>query len=91
MENVIVTVSRIDINAAPELDKQINEMIAASEGDIVVDMDATTYICSVGLRAFMSGTKKLRAKGRKLIIKNVKPQVMEVFEVTGFAGIMTFQ
>lgn len=91
MENIIVTGNRIDAVATPELDKQLSEMIAQAETDIYVDMDSTTYICSVGLRTFMTATKKMRAKQKRLILKNVKPQVMEVFEVTGFSGILNFE
>ena len=56
-----------------------------------IDMEETEYICSVGLRVLIGTQKKLRDKTCKFIIRNVKPDIMEIFKVTGFTGILTIE
>lgn len=91
MEKIIKTAQRIDAMAVKDFEAEMNEAVNIEDVALVVDMDDTVYICSSGLRIFLSTQKKLRAKGCSMIIKNVKPQIMEIFEVTGFSGILTFE
>jgi len=35
--------------------------------------------------------KKANALKGKMVIKNVKPEIQEVFEMTGFSGILTIE
>ncbi len=59
------------------------------ETELTVDMEETTYISSVGLRAFVSAQKKLNKTGGSMVLTHVKPCILEIFEVTGFAGVLT--
>ena len=45
---------KIDGVTAPKLDARLKEALAGGETELVIDMDETTYISSVGLRAFVS-------------------------------------
>ena len=46
---------------------------------------------SVGLRVFASIQKKINASGKTMALKNVRPQMKEIFEVTGFVGVLSFE
>jgi anti-sigma B factor antagonist len=48
------------------------------------------YISSAGLRVLKLLYMALRKKDGELEIKNANKLVMEVFEMTGFAGLLTF-
>ena len=87
----IRTEKKIDAATAPKLDAKLKELLAAGETEIRVDMDETVYISSVGLRAFVSAQKKLNKTGGSMVLAGVKPCIMEIFEVTGFAGVLTFE
>ncbi len=87
----IRTEKKIDAATAPKLDAKLKELLAAGETEIRVDMDETAYISSVGLRAFVSAQKKLNKTGGSMVLAHVKPCIMEIFEVTGFAGVLTFE
>lgn len=59
----IKTDKKIDAATAPKLDARLKEALAAGEQELIIDMDDTTYISSVGLRAFVSAQKKLNKTG----------------------------
>jgi anti-sigma B factor antagonist len=48
------------------------------------------YISSAGLRVLLGAQKKLQKVGSMKLI-NVCDAVMEVFEITGFADILTIE
>jgi anti-anti-sigma factor len=46
------------------------------------------YVSSAGLRVLLAGHKRAAAAGGSLKLVNVSGDIMEVFEMTGFAGIL---
>ena len=88
-ETIIEIVGRLDTITAPALDKTINE----DRGDaknIVLDVKGMEYISSAGLRVLLSAQKKMQKIGSMKVI-NVCEEVMEVFEMTGFADILVIE
>lgn len=87
----IKTEVKINAAKAPELENQLKAALEAGDNPIVVNMKATTYLSSVGLRVFASIQKKANAAGKTMVLTNVGPQVKEIFEVTGFMGVLTIE
>ena len=77
---------RLDTNTAPAFEAFVNENLAGVDA-LVLDCAALAYISSAGLRVLLSLQKKMQAM--KLIC--VGELVMEVFEMTGFADILTIE
>ena len=86
-ETVIEIVGRLDTTTAPALDKTINEDIGEAK-NLILDLKGLEYISSAGLRVLLSTQKKMKQKGA-MVVKNVCAEIMEVFEITGFADILT--
>ena len=82
-------VGRLDTTTAPELDKTINEDLADVK-NLVLNFKGLEYISSAGLRILLSAQKKMQVVGSMKLI-NVCDAVMEVFEMTGFADILTIE
>lgn len=57
---------------------------------IILDFTDLTYVSSAGLRALKALRLETRQKDVTLLLKGVGKQVMEVFEVTGFAGLFKY-
>lgn len=87
----IRTLKKIDAVNAPKLDAQLKELLAAGEEEIVVNMEETTYISSVGLRAFASAQKKINKTSGSMVLVHVQPCIREIFEITGFGGVLTIE
>ena len=80
---------RLDTTTAPQLE---SELRAALDGvtDLSMDLAKLDYVSSAGLRVLLS-TQKLMNRQGKMTIRNVKPEIMEIFEVTGFVDILTIE
>ena len=80
---------RIDTATSPEVDSYINENLDGVN-EVVLDFEEVNYVSSAGLRVLLSLHKKMMAKeGMKLV--NVNEAVCDVFEVTGFDEILTYE
>ena len=88
-KTVIALVGRLDTTTAPALDKTVNDDIKDAT-NLVLDIKGLEYISSAGLRVILSAQKKFQKIGSMKVI-NVSEEVMEVFEMTGFADILTIE
>ena len=88
-ETIIQIVGRLDTITAPMLDKTINEEIGNTK-NLVLDMKSLEYISSAGLRVLLGAQKKMQKIGSMKVV-NVCEEVMEVFEMTGFADILVIE
>ena len=88
-ETIIKLVGRLDTTTAPALDKTINEDIAGTK-NLVLDVKELEYISSAGLRVLLGAQKKMQKIG-SMKLTNVCEEVMEVFEMTGFADILVIE
>ena len=88
-ETIVELVGRLDTTTAPALDKTINEDIADAK-HLVLNLKGLEYISSAGLRVLLGAQKKMQKIG-SMKVTHVREEVMEVFEMTGFADILTIE
>lgn len=88
-QTVIEIVGRLDTITAPALDKTINEDIGDTK-NLVLDVKGMEYISSAGLRVLLAAQKKMQKIG-SMKVTGVCEEVMEVFEMTGFADILVIE
>ena len=88
-ETIIEIVGRLDTVTAPALDKTINEDIGDAK-NLVLDVKGMEYISSAGLRVLLSAQKKMQKIG-SMKVTGVCEEVMDVFEMTGFADILVIE
>ena len=88
--NEVKLVGRLDVKAARDAEEQFAEAASAAP-NVVLDLAELDYIASAGLRALKRLRGDVKANGGTLVLRNVKDDVMEVFEMTGFAAMLTFE
>lgn len=81
---------RLDTNTSPQLEEFASGLYEKGVADIVVDMSACDFVSSAGLRVIVAMQKRA-AVGGSLIFNGVQSEVMEVFQMTGFDKILTFE
>ena len=80
---------RLDTMTAPELEAELNRSMEGADS-LTLDFSRLEYISSAGLRVLLSAHKAMSGKGG-MKVTNVNEIVREVFEVTGFADILTIE
>ena len=88
-ETILELAGRLDTTTAPALDKTIGNDIEGTRS-LVLNFKNLEYISSAGLRVLLSAQKKMQKNG-SMKVTNVCEEVMEVFEMTGFADILTIE
>ena len=80
---------RIDTLTAPALEAELKQSINGIN-ELIIDFKDIEYISSAGLRVILSAQKVMNTQG-SMIIKNVNKDVMEIFDITGFADFLTIE
>ena len=82
-------IGRLDTTTAPELETAIDGC-AAEIKDLVLDCSALEYVSSAGLRVILKAQKMMNVQGA-MKLTHVNETIMEVFDITGFADILTIE
>lgn len=78
---------RLDTSTAPEFE----DFLKSSLNDVnqlTLNCEKLSYVSSAGLRVLLSAQKKMKGAMK---LTSVQEIVMEVFEITGFADILTIE
>jgi anti-sigma B factor antagonist len=59
--------------------------------ELEVDLEKLEYVSSAGLRVFLITEKQMKQDGKKMIIKNVGEEIMDIFTVTGFVKLLNIE
>lgn len=80
---------RVDTTNAEQFLQDISPLMEGNNPDIVVDCSGMDYTSSQGLRVFLMLQKSVGSRKGRLVLKDMQPQVREVFDITGFSNIIT--
>jgi len=86
-EAKVVVTGRLDTVTAPQLQEELLPEFE-NGGLVVLDFTELVYVSSAGLRVLLQAEKTAQAKGAVMKITGVCPEVLEVFEMTGFTGML---
>ena len=86
---VLKIVGRLDTTTAPELEATIDGCVAGIK-ELVLDCSALEYVSSAGLRVILKAQKLMNTQGT-MKLTHVNETIMEVFDFTGFADILTIE
>ncbi len=89
-EGELVLEGRLDTVTAPEAE-EIFLQTAERFDALVLNMAGVEYVSSAGLRVIKRLYMAMVKKHGSLMLTNVREMVMEVFEMTGFAGLLTIK
>lgn len=81
---------RLDTVSAPAAQEAFLK-VAGEYARIVLNFAGLDYVSSAGLRTLLVLQKQMNRTGGSLTLTNVSPAIMEVFEMTGFSGILKIE
>ena len=88
-ELTIQLIGRMDTTTAPKLEAELKQSIGGVE-KLVLDFAALEYLSSAGLRVLLAAQKVMNKQG-EMVVRNVNETIAEIFEVTGFADVLTIE
>jgi len=77
----------LNVITANCLEEKFATLIDKGERQLVVDFSQLDYISSAGLRVFLIAAKRLKNVEGKIALSSLKPQIREVFDISGFSSI----
>ena len=80
---------RLDTTTSSQLEGDMHPDIDSAT-EVTFDLEKLAYISSAGLRVLLSAQKIMNKQG-KMTIKNVCPEIMDIFDVTGFVDILNIE
>lgn len=92
LDNTVLKISlqgRLDTTTAPQLEEALQDSLGGVT-ELMLDFAGLKYISSAGLRVIL-GAQKIMNKQGNMKICHVNPDIMEVFEITGFSDILTIE
>ena len=79
----------IDHHTAPEIKEKVERELAIRNiVNIVMDFDGVTFMDSSGIGMIVGRYKQIVARGGKMMLIRVKPQVDRVLEVSGIKKLI---
>lgn len=85
----IALTGRLDTTTAPLLEQELQNNLAGVES-LIFDLQALEYISSAGLRVLLYAQKVMNRQG-SMVVRNANDMIQEVFDITGFADILTIE
>ncbi len=85
----IAVEGRLDTTTSPQLEQALSNALAGIS-ELTFDFAKLDYISSAGLRVLLS-TQKIMNRQGSMDVCNVKPEIMEIFDVTGFVDVLTIR
>lgn len=86
---LVIPEGRIDAATAGDFSKAIEDNIDGVK-NLTFDFEKLEYISSAGLRALLTAQKTMAKVGGMKVI-HVADVIMDVFNITGFADILTIE
>lgn len=79
---------KLDALTSQQFQDSMDEVLNDGGTRIVIDMSEVAYVSSVGLRVFIRSAKQLMGTG-KVAVAGLKSSVRQVFDMAGFAMLMS--
>jgi anti-sigma B factor antagonist len=83
--SVLTVAGELDLSSAPDLKWALADALAASRGQVVVDLTLVTFLDSTALGVLV-GVQRRLSVGTRLAIVCADANVLRIFELTGLVG-----
>lgn len=78
---------RLDTPNSKAFEESIQPILQDEKPNLCIECTKLEYISSSGLRQFLTLLKYVKSVNGTIVVKNLNPEVKEVFDMTGFSGI----
>jgi anti-anti-sigma factor len=86
---IVAFAGSLDSNTSPAAQQALDGVLGGGAKKVVIDFTALDYISSAGLRVLLGAARRLGGSGGALRLFGLNETVREVFEISGFATILS--
>jgi anti-sigma B factor antagonist len=79
---------QVDTLSAPELELQLDSVLASGRVNLILDLSGVDYISSAGWGILIRRIKQIRREKGDLVLSGMKPEVAEVFDLLEFHSVL---
>ena len=90
-KTMITLIGSFDTAAAIEVDQTLKPVTESISKDVVFECKELEYIASSGLRILLDVLKKTKARGKRVVMRNLNEEIKNVFKITGFINLFEFE
>ena len=80
----------LDVEGVQQVRAELIAIVAERDCDLLVDCSATRFIDSVGLTLLLECNTRLQAKGRNMLVTNLRQGPRRVFDIAGLTELMRY-
>lgn len=84
-------IGEIDIYTANKLKETFINILNEHSTDIKINCEGLEYIDSTGLGVFIGALKRLKQENKNIIIKNPRPNISKLLNITGLNKIFVVE
>jgi len=90
-KTIINIKGRLDTPNSSIFEKETKTVLDSDMKNVIIDCKDLEYICSSGLRLFLSMQKAANAKKGAITIINMNEEIKSVFDMTGFTSLFNIK
>ena len=87
--HVVVVRGEVDLFTAPEFKQRVMAPIGAGIDHVVVDLMEATFIDSSSLGVLIGAHRRLKSRGRRLVVACGQEAIIKTFRITGLDTVFT--
>jgi anti-sigma B factor antagonist len=86
---VLTVTGETDLSTAPQFRRDLDEAMALTAGDVVLDLTDLDIVDSTALGIMMATESRMVAEHRSLVLVVTRKHVLRVFAITGLLGFFS--
>jgi anti-sigma B factor antagonist len=89
--SVVVLSGRLDVSSVHEVRSALHEALDTGSGDLVVDLRGVEILDATGLGMLVGAHRKAGRHGRRLVLRNLTPQLERLLRVSRLSRILAVE
>jgi anti-sigma B factor antagonist len=82
-------IGEVDIFTSPKFKEELIKIVEEIDTDLIIDGENLEYIDSTGLGVLISILKRIKGKGKTIILVNIKDNINKLLDITGLNKVFT--
>ena len=85
---VLALRGEVDAYTGPNLSEYLDAAMAETSGNVTLNLSEVSFVDSSGIAVLVAAAKKLRERGKALVVEGPVPMVVKVLEITGVTKLV---